>query len=152
MRTAVYALIAIVLFGCIPVVVKSIAANPYTIGIFRLALATFVLGTLMAVRGQLQRVAPRDLLRLAAIGILFFGHWLTLFIAIKASSASIVAIGQSTYGVDLLFLGALFARERVHATDVVAVIVSAAGAILIIPKLDLHSDIAFGCSSPPRAH
>jgi drug/metabolite transporter (DMT)-like permease len=144
LRTALYAFIAIVLFGCIPVVVKSISANAYTIGIFRLAVATFALAAVMAVRGQLQRVGGRDLLRLAVIGLLFFGHWLTLFIAVKASSASIVAIGQSTYGVHLLLLGALFTRERVHASDIVAVLVSAAGALLIIPELRVSNQIAFG--------
>ena len=33
-------LIPILLFGCIPVTVRTIAANPYTIGIFRLGVAT----------------------------------------------------------------------------------------------------------------
>ncbi|HKR64872.1 MAG TPA: DMT family transporter [Thermoanaerobaculia bacterium] len=144
LRTAIEALLAILLFGCIPVVVKSISANPYTIGIFRLAIATLVLAAAMAMRGQLRRVAPRDLLRLAIIGLLFFGHWLTLFIAIKASSASIVAIGQSTYGVELLLLGALFTRERVNASDIVAVVIAAIGAVLVLPNFDLRNEVAFG--------
>src|SRR3712207_8980555 len=52
---------------------------------------------------------------------LFFAHWLTLFFAIKASSASIAAIGQSTYGVHLLLLGALFVDHRPRLSDIVAV-------------------------------
>ncbi len=141
---AIEAFLAIVLFGSIPVTVKSIAANPYTIGIFRLALATFGLGAVMAVRGELKRVARADLVRLAAIGFLFFGHWLTLFLAIKASSASIVSIGQSTYGIHLLLLGAIFRRERVHASDIAAVLLAAAGAIFLIPDLHLTQGAAFG--------
>lgn len=143
-RTLLEALIAILFFGCIPVVVKSIAANPYTIGIFRLAVATLVLGAIMAARGQLKRIGTRDVLHLAIIGALFFGHWLTLFIAVKASSASIGAIGLSTYGVDLLLLSALFAAERIRASDVVAVILAAGGAVLVVPKFDLRNDVAFG--------
>jgi drug/metabolite transporter (DMT)-like permease len=141
---AVEAAIAIVLFGCIPVVVRTIDANPYTIGIFRLGLATVLMGSFMAVRGQLTRVAPRDVLRLAVIGLLFFGHWLTLFLAIKASTASIAAIGQSTYGVDLLLLGALFTTHKIRASDVVAVVVAAIGAILVIPSFDLRNETAMG--------
>ena len=144
LRTALQALTAILLFACIPVVVKSVSANPFTIGIFRLAVTTVVLGGVMAFRGQLRRVSPGDLLRLAVIGLLFFGHWITLFIAIKASTASIVAIGQSTYGVDLLLLGVLFTRERIHASDVVAVVLAAIGAVLVIPKFELRNQIAFG--------
>jgi drug/metabolite transporter (DMT)-like permease len=143
-RTAVEALIALLLFGCIPVVVKMISANPYTIGIFRLAVATIVLGAFMAMRRDLRRVTPRDLARLAVIGFLFFGHWLTLFFAVKTASASIGAIGLSTYGVDLLILGTLFTGERPRPIIIVAVIVAAAGAMLVVPTFDLRNDIALG--------
>lgn len=143
-RTAVEALIALLLFGCIPVVVRMISANPYTIGVFRLALATLVLGTFMAIRGELRRVSRRDLVRLAVIGFLFFGHWLTLFLAIKASSASIGAIGLSTYGVDLLILGTLFAGERPRPVVIVAVVLAAVGAVLVVPAFDLRNDTAVG--------
>lgn len=137
-------LIPILLFGCIPVTVKTIAANPYTIGIFRLGVATLFVALFVRIRGQLRRVSARDLARLAVIGVIFFGHWITLFFAIKASSASIAAIGQSTYGIDLLILGAIFAGERVRATDAIAVAVAALGAILVIPTLDLGNDVTLG--------
>jgi drug/metabolite transporter (DMT)-like permease len=143
-RTAAEALIALLLFGCIPVVVKMISANPYTIGIVRLALATVVLAAFMALRGQLRHIARRDLTPLAVIGFLFFGHWLTLFFAIKASSASIGAIGLSTYGVDLLILGAIFAGERPRPVVILAVMLAAAGAVLVVPKFDLRNDTALG--------
>ena len=150
-RTAVEAFIALLLFGCIPVVVKMISANPYTIGIFRLTVATVVLGAIMAARRQLHRVDGRDLARLALIGFLFFGHWLTLFFAVKISSASIGAIGLSTYGVDLLLLGALFTRQRPRALVIVAVVLAAIGAVLVVPTFDLRNDVALGmllaCSS-----
>jgi drug/metabolite transporter (DMT)-like permease len=143
-RTAVEALVALLLFGCIPVVVKLVSANPYTIGIFRLAFATLVLGGFMAVRGELRRITRGDLARLAVIGFLFFGHWLTLFFAVKVSSASIGAIGLSTYGVDLLILGILFGGERPRRAVIIAVLLAAAGAVLVIPKFDLRNDTAVG--------
>lgn len=143
-RTAVEATVALLLFGCIPVVVKMVSANPYTIGTFRLAITTLVLGSFMAVRGELRRVARRDLTALAVIGFLFFGHWLTLFFAVKTSSASIGAIGLSTYGVDLLILGILFAGERPRPVVIVAVLLAAIGAVLVVPKFDLHDETAVG--------
>jgi drug/metabolite transporter (DMT)-like permease len=143
-RTAIEAFIAILLFGCIPVVIKMVSANPYTIGIFRLALATLVFAAFMAVRGELRRVARADLIRLAAIGFLFFGHWLTLFFAVKVSSASIGAIGLSTYGVDLLFLGVFFAGERPRIVVIVAVLLAAIGAVLVVPTFDLRNSTALG--------
>jgi drug/metabolite transporter (DMT)-like permease len=143
-RTAVEAFLALLLFGCIPVVVRTISANPYTIGVFRLGVATVALAAIMAARGQLRRVGRRDLLRLAIIGFLFGGHWLTLFFAVKVSSASIGAIGLSTYGVDLLLLGILFAGDRPRATLVVAILLAAAGAVLVVPAFDLRNDTALG--------
>ncbi|HYC88239.1 MAG TPA: DMT family transporter [Thermoanaerobaculia bacterium] len=157
-RTALHAAIALLLFGCIPVVVRGVAANAYTIGIVRLAVATFGLVSLMALRGELRRVPPRDLLRLAIIGLLFFGHWLTLFLGIKASSASIGAIGLSTYGAHLLILGAIFGA-RVRGTDIVAVLTAIAGAILVVPSFDataigmiLTSSSALMYASLPLLH
>jgi drug/metabolite transporter (DMT)-like permease len=144
LRTAIEAFIAILLFGCIPVIIKMVSANPYTIGIFRLALATLVLAAFMAFRGELRRVARTDLARLATIGFLFFGHWLTLFFAVKVSSASIGAIGLSTYGVDLLLLGVLFAGERPRVVVIVAVLLAATGAVLVVPTFDLRNSTALG--------
>lgn len=125
-------------------VVKFVSANPYTIGIFRLAVATLVLGSFMAVRGELRRLPLSDVRRLAAIGMIFFAHWITLFLGIKASTASIGAIGLSTYGVDLLILGWIFGHERPSATDVLAVAIAASGAILVVPEFNLGNDTALG--------
>jgi drug/metabolite transporter (DMT)-like permease len=134
-RTALHAAIALTLFGCIPVVVRGISANAYTIGIVRLTVATLGLFAIMAARRELRRVPVRDVLRLGVIGLLFFGHWLTLFLGIKISSASIGAIGLSTYGAHLLILGAL-TGARVRVTDVLAVATAIAGALLVVPRFD----------------
>lgn len=135
-RLAAEAVAALLLFGCIPVVVKFIAANPYTIGVFRLAVATLGLGAVMLLRRELRRVGARDLMRLAAIGFLFFAHWLTLFFAIKTSTASIGAIGLSTYGIHLLLLGAIVTRTRPTLITIAAVLIAAIGAILVVPAFN----------------
>jgi drug/metabolite transporter (DMT)-like permease len=157
-RTAIHAAIALLLFGCIPVVVRGVAANPYTIGIVRLSVATAGLFAVMAFRRELRRIPSRDLLRLAVIGALFFGHWLTLFLGIKVSSASIGAIGLSTYGAHLLILGAI-AGATVRLTDVVAVATAIAGALLVVPSFDataigmlLTSSSALMYASLPLLH
>ncbi len=142
--TLAAAFIAVALFGCIPVLVKLVSANAWTIGVVRLSVATLGLFVLIRLRGRLPRLASRDLLRLAVIGAIFFAHWLTYFLAIKASSASIGAIGLSTYGVYLLILGATFGHGRLHAIDVVAVLLAIAGAVAIVPSFDLDDDVTLG--------
>jgi drug/metabolite transporter (DMT)-like permease len=137
LRLTLDATIALALFGCIPVAVKYVHANAYTIGIFRLAIATAVVAALTAARGGLRRMTRRELLGLALIGFLFFGHWLTFFLAIKLSSASVAAIGLSTYGVDLLILGALTGHGRIRGVELLAVLLAVAGAVLVVP--DFHA-------------
>ena len=144
LRIALEAAVALLLFGCIPVVVRMISANPYTIGFFRLAVATLVVAAVLAFRGSLRRLPRQDVARLAIIGFLFFAHWITLFFAIKASSASIAAIGQSTYGVHLLILGALFVDHQPRWSDIVAVALAVLGALLVIPHFTLANDVALG--------
>ncbi len=123
---------------------RSVSANAFTIGIFRLTVATLGLGAMMAFRRELRRVPARDLARLAVIGLLFAAHWLTLFLGVKASSASIGAIGLSTYGAHLLILGALFGTAHIRVTDVIAVAIAAIGALLVVPSFTLDNDIALG--------
>jgi drug/metabolite transporter (DMT)-like permease len=144
LRIAVEAFLAILLFGCIPVVVRWVHANPYTIGIVRLAIASGGIAILMALRGELRRVDARDVRRLAVIGLLFFGHLLTFFLAIKVSSASVAAIGLSTYGVDLLLLGALVGGQHTRGTDIIAVLAAATGAVLVVPSFDLRDRVVIG--------
>ena len=143
-RTLIDAAVALLLFGCIPVVVRSISANAFTIGILRLVIATAGLGALLVARRALRPVSARDLARLAVIGFLFSAHWLTLFLGVKASSASIGAIGLSTYGAHLLILGALFGDADIRLTDILAVLTAAIGAVLVIPAFTLANDVAYG--------
>lgn len=136
---AAEAVIALALFGCIPVAVKYVHANAYTIGIVRLAIATGAILALTIARGELRQLRRRDLAPLALIGALFFGHWLAYFLSIKLSSASIAAIGLSTYGVDLLILGALAGHGRIQLGDALAVVLAIAGAILVVPDFHIGS-------------
>lgn len=142
--TLLQAFVAVSLFGCIPVLVKLVSANAWTIGVVRLSVATAGLFVLIRMRERLPRLPRRDVLRLAVIGLIFFAHWLTYFLSIKASSASIGAIGLSTYGVYLLILGAAFGHGRLHAIDVIAVLLAIGGAVAIVPSFDLANDVTLG--------
>ena len=144
LRTALEAFVALLLFGAIPVTVRAIDANPYTIGIVRLTIAASVFALFVVARRELRRTSLRDTLRLAVIGLFFGAHWLLLFFAVKISSASVGAIGLSTYGIHLLVLGAIVARERLHTTDLLAVLLAAAGAVLVVPPTTIADETARG--------
>lgn len=143
-RTFVETAVVLVLFGCIPVVVRWVEANPYTIGIVRLVIATAGLALVMRDRSALRALPRIDLARLVVIGVLFFAHWIAYFFAIKISSASIGTIGLSTYGIHLLILGAIFGGSRFGAADATAVLMAIAGVALTVPELSLENDATLG--------
>jgi len=143
-KTYVEAAIALVLFACIPVVIRYISANPFTIGIVRLVIATTGIGLVMRDRAALRVLPPADLARLGFIGFCFAAHWLAYFFAIKASSAAIGTIGLSTYGIHLLILGAIFGNSRFGVVDALAVALALAGTTLTVPELSLKNDSTLG--------
>ena len=143
-RTFSEAALALVLFGCIPVVIRYVSANPYTIGIVRLVIATTAVALIMRDRDAIRALRRADVARLCLIGVFFFAHWLAYFLAIKTSSASIGTIGLSTYGIHLLILGALFGRSRFSVIDALAVTLAIAGAIVTVPELTLKNDATLG--------
>jgi drug/metabolite transporter (DMT)-like permease len=136
--------VALLLFGCIPVVIRYVEANPYTIGIVRLVIATAGLAVIMRDRHALRALPRADLTRLVAIGVLFFAHWIVYFFAIKVSSASIGTIGLSTYGIHLLVLGAIFGGSRFTAVDTVAVTLAIGGVVLTVPEFSLGNESTLG--------
>lgn len=143
-RTFVEASIALVLFACIPVVIRYVSANPFTIGIVRLVIATTGIALVMRGRAELRALPRADLARLVVIGIAFAAHWLAYFFAIKASSASIGTIGISTFGIHLLILGAIFGRARFGVVDALAVALAITGVTLTVPELSLKNESTLG--------
>ncbi len=136
--------ITVFLFGCVPIVIKYISANAFTIGIFRLGLASLCMLAFLWVKGQFSVMSPRDLLILAIIGCLFGAHWLTHFISVKVASPSIASIGLSTYGIHLILLTRLVSKNRVSVSDIIAVVLAVAGSVLIIPQFSLSNNTTLG--------
>jgi drug/metabolite transporter (DMT)-like permease len=132
------------LFGCVPVVIKYISANAYTIGIFRLGLASLCMIAFLWAKDQFSAVGLRDLLILAIMGSLFGSHWLAHFISVKIASPSIASIGLSTYGIHLILLTRLVSKNKVSISDIIAVFLAISGCVLIIPKFSLSNDTTIG--------
>ena len=79
-----------------------------------------------------------------ALGLFFALHWLTYFLSIKVSSASISAISLSTYGIHLIVLGWIFQKTRVSSADVLAVLLAILGSALVVPEFSLKNDVTLG--------
>ena len=136
--------ITVFLFGCVPVVIKTISANAFTIGIFRLGAASLCMLAFLRAKNQFSMVGLRDLLILAIIGSFFGAHWLTHFISVKVASPSIASIGLSTYGIHLILLTRLVSKNKVSISDITAVLLAVSGSVLIIPQFSLSNNTTIG--------
>ena len=128
----------------VPVFIKYTSANPLTIGFFRLFVATCLMLLISKFRYLKSSFKTSMIVPLMIIGLLFAAHWITYFVSIKKSSASIGILGMSTYGIHLMLLGWLFGKSRPGGFDVLALIFAIAGTTLIIPELSLSNDITSG--------
>lgn len=143
-RIALEALVALIFWGSVPVVIRHVAANPFTIGIVRLILASSLIYLLFVRRAELRGMNRRDWLGLALIGLCFGLHWLMYFFSIKIASASIGAMGLAGYGAFLILLSALVNRRMPGPLELVAVALCIAGSLLLIPEFNAENQIALG--------
>ena len=128
----------------VPVFIKFTNANPYTIGIVRLAMATLLTLLLIIFKKESIRIDRKGFFQLILIGIIFSIHWITYFFSIKIASATIGILGASTYGVHLILLGWIFLGIRPTWVDWIAIIMAITGTMVILPAFTLSNQITLG--------
>lgn len=143
-RLLLTALLAVVSMSLVPLLIRSTDANEITIGLVRLAIAVGLLSPFILLRTNLRALTRSDWIGLAYIGIAFGCHWLTYFISIKMSSASIAALSISTYGIHLLLLNWLLKGQIIRLVEWGAVILCFVGVVLIAPSFDLADKMTLG--------
>lgn len=135
---------AVLLFACVPVLIKYISANIFTIGIVRLAVATSALWIVSRRWRRSGQLGSKEWLVLAQLGLLFGLHWLFFFWSIKISTASVAILSLASYGIHLLFLGWIFGGTKPTWVDFLAVLLAFFGNALIIPALSLTNETSVG--------
>jgi len=128
------ALLAVTLFGVTPVVIKLTSANPWAIGIVRLAIAASVFPFLAKFTREHWRLSLQHWPILLAMGVAFSLHWITYFFSIKWSSSGLASIGVASYGVHILWMTCLVTRKRPRALDFLSLALAIIGVVLVAPK------------------
>jgi len=144
MRDVLEATVTILMMGAVPIIIRHIAANPWTIGLVRLGVATAGMALIIQLTRRWVTPTLDEVRALALIGLLFGAHWALYFLSIKASSAAIAVIGQSTFGVHLVILGWLIGHHRVERVDLLAVACAIAGSLLVAPRWSLQNQDTVG--------
>jgi drug/metabolite transporter (DMT)-like permease len=150
-RIILSAVIALILLGMVPVVIKLTAANIFTIGVVRLAGGTVFTAAYIVINKKRVVVTPFEAMLLVLLGLFFGVHWLTYFYSLKIGSASIATLGLSTYSIFLMLFGHILKQHKFTLLDMTAVVLVVAGILYVIPQLSLENEIsqglAFSCFS-----
>jgi drug/metabolite transporter (DMT)-like permease len=128
----------------VPVFIKFTSANPITIGTVRLLIASLLMSLLLITKKEKIPVNLKNIKSLLLIGLIFSIHWITYFLSIKTSTASIGILGASTYGIHLIILGWIFLKTKPSWIDGLAILIAFAGTYIIIPEFTLSNDITVG--------
>ncbi|MEE4244734.1 MAG: DMT family transporter [Kangiellaceae bacterium] len=134
----IIAILAVAMMSIVPVGIKLVEANEIEIGVVRLLVASFGLYIFIRVKRRFL-LNGKQWLALMVLGLTFAAHWYTYFHSIKLSTASIGAIGVSTYGIHLIVLGRIFLKQPIHLLDILAIFAALGGLFLVSPELSWQS-------------
>jgi len=143
-RAHLQALTAVLFMGTVPVTVKAVGANPWTIGLVRLSIATLCVLVFLRSSVELFRRPAAELRVLFLMGFIFSLHWATYFIGIKMTSASAAAIGAATYGVHVSLLGRLLLRQAPSGLQWLSLLLALGGTCLVVDNFSLRDTATAG--------
>lgn len=143
-KLVVTALVAVVSMSLVPILVRSTQANEVTIGLVRLAIAILAITPFILFKQYYRQLKKSDWLALCILGLVFGGHWLSYFVAIKLSSAAIAAVALSTYGIHLLILNWLVKKQAVSIIEWLAILACFGGCLLVAPEFDISNKFTLG--------
>lgn len=137
-------IIAMLCFASIPVAIRLVSADPFTIGLVRLMLAVTIGFTLLTKFSLLKRLSKKDWLWLIVLGFSFGIHWATYFLSIKIANASTAVVGISTYGIQIILISIVFHGRPFYRTDALALAAVVVGNLLIIPEFSFENELTRG--------
>ena len=114
------------------------ALNLYTEGMntpsvlfYRFGLAWIIIALVMCFRKESLRVDRREFRTLTALGLLFIGSSLTLYLSFHLMPAGVASTILFTYPVMTAAIMALFFRERIKFATVLSIVFSLIGVVLL---------------------
>lgn len=132
------------LSGIVPIFIKLTSANTYEIGLFRLAIAAFIVFIFLVAQKKSLKYTKTNIGYCLAMGLSFGLHWLFYFLSIKISTVTIATIGVASYGIFLMVIGNIFFYEKITKREICALIIAIVGSLIIIPKYDFSNSITIG--------
>lgn len=136
---------AVLLFGLAGLFGKVLTLSPMIIVLGRVFFASIFLGLVMGLLKQDFRLQNRrDYLVLVLMGVILAVHWSTFFLSIQMATVAIGLLTFSTFPVFVTFLEPWFFKEKIKRVDVIAALVTFVGVSLVVPSMELDSNLTQG--------
>ncbi|TMI83334.1 MAG: EamA family transporter [Bacteroidetes bacterium] len=132
MRKAFFELhIAILLAGFTGVLGRLITLNEGWLVWYRLLISSVTMWILFSLTKKLQKISPKDILKLTGIGFLSALHWLTFYGSIKYANVSVALVCFASVGFFTALLEPLFFQKKIIAIEVFLGLIVIAGIYII---------------------
>ena len=105
--------------------------NTPSVLFYRFGLAWLIIAAVMLFRRESLRVDRREFLTLSALGLLFIGSSLTLYLSFRLMPAGVASTILFTYPVMTAVIMALFFREKITLSTVSSIVLAMAGVFLL---------------------
>jgi drug/metabolite transporter (DMT)-like permease len=138
--------VAALLFGSTALFGHAMRASPVMIVLGRTGFAVLALGlfAFYSRRAPWQGLAPRDIGRLMAAGVVLALHWVTFFLAVRSGGVALATLGFASFPVFVALLELAVLGERMRRKDGAVLILVLAGLVLITPAFDLRDTSTAG--------
>ena len=138
--------LAVFLFGFPGLFAKWLPWPPALIVFGRVAFASLVLAVVMALgkRGLFRVASRRDVLLLAACGLILAAHWTMFFKSIQVSSVAVGLLSYASFPVFTAFLEPLLSQDRWDPESLGFAAACVVGIGLIVPSFDLSNAVVRG--------
>jgi drug/metabolite transporter (DMT)-like permease len=133
--------VAVFLAGFTAILGKLIGLNEGLLVWYRLLLTVLTLGLILFLRKQLHRIAIRDALVIASVGMIVAIHWVAFYGSIKYANVSVALVCFSASGFFTAFFDPLIFQRRINLSEVLLGLLAIAGIYIIF---DFHPQYKVG--------
>ncbi len=133
--------IAVFLAGFTAVLGKLILLNEGLLVWYRLLLTVLVLGSIMYFKKQLKPMLLKDMLKIAAVGLVIAIHWVTFYGAVKYANISVALVCFSATGFFTAIFEPIILKKKLVITELLLGILAISGIYIIF---DFHPQYKTG--------
>ena len=133
--------LAVFLAGFTAILGKLILLNEGLLVWYRMLLTILILGGIMWVKGQLQRLALKDMIKISAVGLVIALHWVTFYASVKYSTVSVALVCFSATGFFTAIFEPLLLRKKIVVAELLLGMLAISGIYVIF---DFHPQYKTG--------